>query len=71
MKDLDRQMKTEADAEAVEFNRDLVEKNISKNHPKKEQIVDSTLRKITMAKEQQASQHSADKWEKAVKDSKD
>ena len=57
MKDLDRQMAIEDDANAVEFNRDLVEKNISKNHPQKEKIIASTLRKITMAKEQDTSRH--------------
>ena len=44
-------MAAEDDANAIEFNRELVEKNISKNHPRKDEIVDATLRKITMDKE--------------------
>lgn len=39
-------MKQEADANAAEFDREQVEKNLPKNHPFKDKIVDSTLRKI-------------------------
>ena len=64
-------MKQEADANAVEFDREQVEKALPKNHPFKDKIVDSTLKKITMDKEMKEFKKGQDYWFKAEKDSKD